>query len=88
MVELSVLAAATRRFLFGSRTVTSCIIATYKAKTSRDGWHPTISTGHCGFTAAAEVVDKLRAVEGGRWHESEDALSDILGLRRYEQDRH
>jgi hypothetical protein len=36
----------------------------------------------------AEIVGKLRAVEGGRWHESEDALSDILGLRRDEEDRH
>lgn len=35
-----------------------------------------------------EVVTKLRAVEGGTWHDSEDALSDILGLRRDEQDRH
>jgi hypothetical protein len=35
-----------------------------------------------------EVVDRLRAVEGGRWHESDDALGDILGLRRDEQDRH
>ena len=35
-----------------------------------------------------EVVDKLRAVEGGTWHESHDALSDILGLRRDDQDRH
>lgn len=36
----------------------------------------------------ANVVDRLRGVEGARWHESEDALSDILGLRRDEQDRH
>lgn len=36
----------------------------------------------------AEVVGKLRAVEGSSWHESEDALSDILGLRRDERDRH
>jgi hypothetical protein len=36
----------------------------------------------------SEVVGKLRAVEGGAWHESDDALSDILGLRRDEQDRH
>lgn len=36
----------------------------------------------------AEVVGKLRAVEGSTWHESEDALSDILGLRRDERDRH
>lgn len=35
-----------------------------------------------------EVVGKLRAVEGSTWHESEDALSDILGLRRDERDRH
>jgi hypothetical protein len=35
-----------------------------------------------------EVVGKLRAVEGGTWHESDDALSDILGLRRDERDRH
>lgn len=35
-----------------------------------------------------EVVGRLRAVEGGRWHESEDALADILGLRRDAQDRH
>jgi len=36
----------------------------------------------------ADVVDKLRAVEGSTWHESDDALSDILGLRRGERDRH
>ena len=36
----------------------------------------------------AEVVGKLRAVEGSTWHESEDALSDILDLRRDERDRH
>ena len=36
----------------------------------------------------AEVVGKLRAVEGGTWHESDDALSDILGLRRDERERH
>jgi hypothetical protein len=36
----------------------------------------------------ADVVERLRAVEGARWHEAEDALSDILGLRRDEQDRH
>jgi hypothetical protein len=35
-----------------------------------------------------EVVGKLRAVEGGEWHESDDALGDILGLRRDERDRH
>jgi hypothetical protein len=35
-----------------------------------------------------EVVGKLRAVEGGIWHESDDALSDLVGLRRDEQDRH
>ncbi|WP_316174436.1 MULTISPECIES: hypothetical protein [unclassified Bradyrhizobium] len=35
-----------------------------------------------------EVVGKLRSVEGCTWHESEDALSDILGLRRDERDRH
>jgi hypothetical protein len=35
-----------------------------------------------------EIVGRLRAVEGGRWHDSEDGLSDILGLRRDEQDRH
>ena len=35
-----------------------------------------------------DVVDKLRAVEGSTWHESDDALSDILGLRRGERDRH
>lgn len=36
----------------------------------------------------ADVVGKLRAVEGSTWHESDDALSDILGLRRDERDRH
>ena len=36
----------------------------------------------------AELVGKLRAVEGSKWHESDDALSDILGLRRDERDRH
>ena len=35
-----------------------------------------------------EVVGKLRAVEGSTWHESEDALSHILGLRRDDRDRH
>jgi hypothetical protein len=35
-----------------------------------------------------DVVGKLRAVEGSTWHESDDALSDILGLRRDERDRH
>jgi hypothetical protein len=35
-----------------------------------------------------EVVGKLRAVEGGEWHQSDGALSDILGLRRDERDRH
>jgi len=34
----------------------------------------------------ADVVGRLREVEGAHWHESEDALSDILGLRRDEQD--
>ncbi|MGY3528559.1 hypothetical protein [Bradyrhizobium sp. USDA 4452] len=36
----------------------------------------------------ADVVGKLRAVEGSTWHESDDVLSDILGLRRDERDRH
>ncbi|TWB87459.1 hypothetical protein FBZ93_12120 [Bradyrhizobium macuxiense] len=36
----------------------------------------------------ADVVGKLRAVEGGTWHESDDALSDILGLRRDDKGRH
>jgi hypothetical protein len=36
----------------------------------------------------ADVVDRLRTVEGSHWHDSEDALSDILGLRRDERDRH
>ena len=35
-----------------------------------------------------DVVGRLRAVEGSTWHESEDALSDILGLRRDDRDRH
>jgi hypothetical protein len=35
-----------------------------------------------------EVVGKLRGVEGSKWHESDDALSDILDLRRDERDRH
>lgn len=35
-----------------------------------------------------DVVVELRAVEGSTWHESDDALSDILGLRRDERDRH
>lgn len=35
-----------------------------------------------------DVVGKLRAVEGSTWHESDDALSDILGLRRDEGDHH
>lgn len=35
-----------------------------------------------------DVVGKLRAIEGSTWHESDDALSDILGLRRDEGDRH
>jgi hypothetical protein len=39
-------------------------------------------------SSMSEVVGKLRAVEGGAWHESDDALSDILGLRRDERDRH
>jgi hypothetical protein len=34
------------------------------------------------------VVNQLRAVEGSTWHENDDALSDILGLRRDEMDRH
>jgi hypothetical protein len=34
-----------------------------------------------------EVVGKLRAIEGGEWHES-DALSDVLGLRRDDRERH
>jgi hypothetical protein len=29
-----------------------------------------------------DVVEKLRAVEGGSWGESDDAIRDILGLRR------
>jgi hypothetical protein len=36
----------------------------------------------------SEVVGKLRAVEGGEWHESNDALRDVLGLRRDDRDRH
>ncbi|MGA7804237.1 hypothetical protein [Bradyrhizobium sp.] len=36
----------------------------------------------------AEVVFKLREVEGSTWHESDDALSDILGLRRDRRDHH
>ncbi|NOJ43305.1 hypothetical protein [Bradyrhizobium australiense] len=39
-------------------------------------------------TSIVDVIGRLRAVEGARWQESEDALSDILGLRRDEQDRH
>lgn len=35
-----------------------------------------------------DVVSKLRAVEGSTWHESEDALTDILGLRRDERHHH
>lgn len=34
-----------------------------------------------------DVVEKLRAVEGSRWRESDDALSDILGLRDDEEGR-
>jgi hypothetical protein len=36
----------------------------------------------------SEVVGRLRAIEGAHWQESEDALSDILGLRRDQPDRH
>jgi hypothetical protein len=35
-----------------------------------------------------DVVGKLRAVEGGRWHESDDALRDALGIRRDDRERH
>jgi hypothetical protein len=35
-----------------------------------------------------DVVNQLRAVEGGTWHESDGVLSDILGLRRDNRDRH
>ncbi|MGY3134581.1 hypothetical protein ACVWZM_005263 [Bradyrhizobium sp. USDA 4501] len=35
-----------------------------------------------------DVVGKLRAVEGSTWHESDDVLSDILGLRRDGKERH
>jgi hypothetical protein len=36
----------------------------------------------------ADVVGKLRSVEGSRWHESGDAIRDVLGLRRDEGDHH
>jgi hypothetical protein len=35
-----------------------------------------------------DVVAKLRAVEGSAWHESEDAIGDVLGLRRDKGDHH
>ncbi len=35
-----------------------------------------------------DVVGKLRAVEGSRWGESADAISDILSLRRDKGDQH
>jgi hypothetical protein len=36
----------------------------------------------------AKVVGKLRAVEGSTWHDSGDAVHDILGLRRDKGDHH
>jgi hypothetical protein len=36
----------------------------------------------------ADVVGKLRSVEGSRWHESDDAIRDVLGLRRDMGDHH
>lgn len=35
-----------------------------------------------------DVVGRLQSIEGSAWHESDDALSDILGLRRDDRDRH
>lgn len=35
-----------------------------------------------------DVVGRLRAVEGSRWGESADAISDILSLRRDKGDQH
>lgn len=35
-----------------------------------------------------DVVGQLRAVEGSRWSESPDAISDILSLRREKGDQH
>lgn len=39
-------------------------------------------------SALTDVVGKLRAVEGGEWRQSDDALRDVLGLRRDDKDRH
>jgi hypothetical protein len=36
----------------------------------------------------ADVVGKLRAVEGSKWHESEDAVRDAMSLRNDNGDRH
>lgn len=35
-----------------------------------------------------DVVERLRAVEGGSWGESDDAIRDVLGLRRDPGDQH
>jgi len=39
-------------------------------------------------SSLSDVVKKLRTVEGGKWHESDDAIRDILNLRRDAERRH
>ena len=39
-------------------------------------------------SSLSEVVQRLRTVEGGQWHESDDAIRDILNLRRDGEGHH
>jgi hypothetical protein len=39
-------------------------------------------------SSLTQIVSQLRTIEGGIWHESSDAISDILSLRRDEKDKH
>jgi hypothetical protein len=39
-------------------------------------------------SSLADVVGKLRAVEGSTWHKSEDVVRDALRLRSDEGDHH
>jgi hypothetical protein len=39
-------------------------------------------------SSLTDVVKTLRTVEGGKWHESDDAIRDVLNLRRDPEGRH
>jgi hypothetical protein len=39
-------------------------------------------------SSLSDVVKTLRTVEGGKWHESDDAIRDVLNLRRDPEGRH